>query len=248
VPDRCNGSATCGGFGGGCDTSAPYENRYCDAGFHQCSCTASSCATQFPTYDCGSVSDKCGSTSSCGAFAGSCDTSGGWDNRFCDAGFHQCSCTASSCSSQYPSRTCGSVSDKCGGSSSCGTCTDYPGYSFCDAGAYTCDCTDSYPDYRYCGDHGYDCGALNITDNCGVNRDIDCTAAVGACASGDYCISNHTCCTPAAPADFCSANSCSDVSKCGGGNCGSYNCAHVTATECAKSRTEDCHTYPVCGC
>jgi peptidoglycan/xylan/chitin deacetylase (PgdA/CDA1 family) len=71
-------------------------------------CTPTTCAAKGK--NCGSISDGCGKTLSCG----SCGTGQSCNNNVCQA------CTPTTCAAQ--GKTCGTISDGCGNSLSCGSC------------------------------------------------------------------------------------------------------------------------------
>ncbi|MGC4119495.1 MAG: hypothetical protein QM765_33985 [Myxococcales bacterium] len=89
----------------------------------------------------------------------------------CDAGLHVVAvdpppCVKATCASLQV--TCGTPSDGCGGTLSCGTCP-----------APTCDQTDT----DFCARAGKDCGELTGTDTCGLQR----TAVCGVCVAPQTC-------------------------------------------------------------
>jgi cellobiose epimerase len=132
-------------------------------------CTPATCTSLGAA--CGTPSNGCGGTLSCGT----CPT-----GQTCNASF-QCvaSCTPSTCASL--GAACGSVSDGCGGTLSCGTC---PTGQTCNA-SHQCvaSCTPST-----CASLGAACGS--VSDGCGG------TLSCGTCPTGQTCNASHQCVTP----------------------------------------------------
>lgn len=100
-----------------------------------------------------------------------------------------------------------------------------------------------------CEMRGLNCGTLDITDNCGETRPIDC----GVCANGETCgggdpgIANVCGCTPETNAEFCARNGKDCGTYSGTDNCGNArvvsNCGSCSGGEvCGQS------TANVCGC
>jgi chitinase len=77
-------------------------------------CTPTTCSAQGK--NCGSISDGCGGTLSCGSCTSPQTCGGGGTANVCGS-----SCTPTTCSAQ--GKNCGSISDGCGGTLSCGSCT-----------------------------------------------------------------------------------------------------------------------------
>ncbi|HSQ67924.1 MAG TPA: hypothetical protein VLM85_32160 [Polyangiaceae bacterium] len=76
-------------------------------------CTPTTCAAQGK--NCGTISDGCGGTLSCGTCTSPQTCGGGGTPNVCGT------CTPTSCTAQ--GKNCGTISDGCGGTLSCGTCT-----------------------------------------------------------------------------------------------------------------------------
>ena len=78
-------------------------------------CTPTTCAAQGK--NCGSISNGCGGTLSCGNCTSPQTCGGGGTANVCGGG----SCTPTTCAAQ--GKNCGSISNGCGGTLSCGNCT-----------------------------------------------------------------------------------------------------------------------------
>ncbi len=190
-------------------------------------CVPATCASL--GRNCGTVSDGCGGTLTCGNYNGGCQT--GYtcqtDRGFCV----QNPCVPATCASL--GRNCGTVSDGCGGTLTCG---NYNGG--CQTG-YTCQtngtCTKN-PCTDTCESLGYQCGDKTI---CG--EIVNC----GSCVYPQICQPSGLCiCTPESNTAFCSR-----LNK---------NCGSVTALDnCRVSRTVycgdctsplTCNSNNVCSC
>ncbi|HQJ57799.1 MAG TPA: hypothetical protein PK255_01825, partial [Candidatus Pacearchaeota archaeon] len=173
-------------------------------------CVPATCASL--GRNCGTVSDGCGETLTCGNYNGGCQT--GYtcqtDRGFCV----QNPCVPATCASL--GRNCGTVSDGCGGTLTCG---NYNGG--CQTG-YTCQtngtCTKN-PCTDTCESLGYQCGDKTI---CG--EIVNC----GSCVYPQICQPSGLCiCTPESNTAFCNR-----LNK---------NCGSVTALDnCRVSRTVYC--------
>ncbi len=173
-------------------------------------CVPATCASL--GRNCGTVSDGCGGTLTCGNYNGGCQT--GYtcqtDRGFCV----QNPCVPATCASL--GRNCGTVSDGCGGTLTCG---NYNGG--CQTG-YTCQtngtCTKN-PCTDTCESLGYQCGDKTI---CG--EIVNC----GSCVYPQICQPSGLCiCTPESNTAFCNR-----LNK---------NCGSVTALDnCRVSRTVYC--------
>jgi hypothetical protein len=175
----CNNPQFCGG--GGFDKCGGSNGLLPDGGIP---CTPTTC-TAFG-YTCGIAADGCGGVVSCGSCAnpqycggGGFDKCGGNDGLTPDGGVV---CTPQTCTSL--GYTCGVAGDGCGGTLSCGSCTD-PGY--CGGGGYSkCGGNNGLtPDGsvactpKTCAMLGFTCGITG--DGCGGS--LSC----GSCANPQYC-------------------------------------------------------------
>ncbi len=224
-----NTNSNCGTCGTGC--SRAHATATCASG----SCQIASC--NLPNWDdCDSV-DGNGCEASltrdvtCGACSTSCsspETCGGGGTP------RTCGCTPSpNCSG----RNCGTVSDNCGGTASCGSCTSP---ETCGGGGTTgiCGCTPS-PDCT-----GMNCGM--VADGCGSMVSCGSCTLPETCGGGG---STGVCgCTPSADcsgmdcgmvADGCgsmvSCGSCTLPETCGGGGTAGVCGCTPTITTCGAS-------------
>ncbi|MBW2700697.1 MAG: putative metal-binding motif-containing protein [Deltaproteobacteria bacterium] len=281
--DGCGGS--CGNCGtneecnaGTCECDANHED--CDNN-ESCECDVSGSSFCYNNFCCtpNCSGRECG-TDGCGGSCGNCDA-----NEVCNAGTCECDtnyqdcdslpangcecdvsgtnvCFSNACCAPIApcgANNCGFMSDNCGGSVNCGSCTDSDedcesnnctcnnttcGSDCCAAGQI-CDggdscCTPVDPcGPNNCGIMSNGCGG---TVNCGscADSDKDCesnncvcnntTCNTDCCAAGQICDGGNSCCTPVNPCGF---NNCGSMSDgCGGTvNCGS----------CADS-DEDCES------
>ena len=76
------------------------------------SCTPTTCSAQGK--NCGTISDNCNGTLSCGSCTAPLMCGGGGTANVCG-------CTPTTCAAQ--GKNCGSISDGCGGTLTCGTCS-----------------------------------------------------------------------------------------------------------------------------
>ena len=127
------------------------------------SCVPTSCSELGA---CGTISDGCFNTLSCGG----CPAGNACDSNTCAP------CTPTTCAAA--GATCGSVSDGCGGTLQCGSC---PGGEAC-AANHCAACTPTT-----CAAQGAACGSL--ADGCGN------TLSCGTCPGTQVCSANH-CCPP----------------------------------------------------
>jgi len=230
VPDCdsavCGDADGCGGL---CQGPCPGDHATCVEGICSCTefecggdccapgdeCHAGACCT--PTTcgalgaDCGSPSNGCGDTLDCGDCGvwGSCD-----DGNQCDCDHLACGgdccadgdlcfagacCTPATCADL--DADCGTPSDGCGGTLTCGTCGDDEVCS----GAYACECV-----YESC--NGVCCAEGKV-----------CSGGACACpyeeCGGVCCADGETCqagaCVPDCVPD-CAGASCGDADGCGG--------------------------------
>ena len=127
-------------------------------------CVPTSCAALGAV--CGTTSDGCGSTLSCG----NCISP-----ATCNAS-NQCSCTPKTCASL--GAQCGTVSDGCGSALNCGNCASP---TTCNA-SNQCSCTP-----KTCASIGAQCGT--VSDGCGS------TLSCGNCVSPATCNASNQCAT-----------------------------------------------------
>jgi len=174
-------------------------------------CVPTSCAALGAV--CGTTSDGCGSTLSCGNCV---------SPATCNAS-NQCSCTPKTCASV--GAQCGTVSDGCGGTLNCGNCVSP---ATCNA-SNQCSCTP-----KTCATLGAQCGT--VSDGCGGT--LNC----GNCVSPATCNTSNQCATTCAPKTCATLGAqCGTVlDGCGGtlscGNCTSpatCNASNQCATTCA---------------
>lgn len=174
-PEACNG------LDDDCDGSID-EGDVCAL---YCSCTPTTCAAQGK--NCGSISDGCGETLSCGT----CGSGLACTNNVC-------SCQPTTCAAQ--GKSCGVIPNGCGGSLSCGLCN--PGES-CINNQCICQPTT-------CAEQGATCGV--ILDGCG--QPLNC----GYCPSGKTCGPANTCITgvtcPQGQYLCCDRQTCSQIKSC----------------------------------
>lgn len=159
-------------------------------------CIPTTCAAQGK--NCGTISDGCGHTLSCGACAAP-NTCGGGGTA------NVCGCTPTTCSAQ--GANCGTIPNGCGGTLDCGTCT---APQTCGGGgaSHQCGCTP----ITQCP-AGTNCGT--VPDGCGGT--VSCG---GACPAPDTCGGGGTAnvcgCTPKA-CPLAPSNDCGDLDDgCGG--------------------------------
>ncbi len=215
-----NYTVTCGD--NSCDGTETSSSCSADCGTGGGTCTPATCASLGK--NCGSVSNGCGGTLSCGSCTSPQTCGGGGTPNVCG----QAACTpetnAAFCSRL--GKTCGSVTanDNCGTSrtvTSCGTCTSP---LTCGGGgtANVCGQAACTPetDAAFCSRLGKACGSVTANDNCGTSRTVTscgvCNDSNGctndACNSGTCAFTNNTAscaddgnvCTT----DVCSAGAC----------------------------------------
>ena len=189
-------------------------------------CTPTTCADAGAS--CGTLSDGCGGTLSCGSCGATQTCGGGGRANVCGG-----SCTPTTCAAR--GFTCGSTSNGCGGTLNCGTCAAPQTCS-----ANVCRCTPR----TTCG-VGQNCGTL--ADGCGGNITCGtctlpqtCGGGGTANACGAPCVARtcagqgYNCGTaPDGCVGTISCGSCTGNRTCGGGGqnvCGTGAC---TATTCA---------------
>ncbi|MEZ4269072.1 MAG: DUF6067 family protein [Myxococcota bacterium] len=181
-------------------------------------CVPTTCAKAGAT--CGSVSDGCGGTLSCGSCA---------SGQVCGLNTaNQCGtpCVPTTCAKA--GATCGSISNGCGGTLSCGSCASGQVCGLNTANQCGTPCVPTT-----CAKAGATCGS--ISNGCGG------TLSCGSCASGQVCGLNtaNQCGTPCVPTTCAKAGAtCGSISNgCGGtlscGACASGQvCGLTTANQC----------------
>ncbi|MFZ5468002.1 MAG: choice-of-anchor V domain-containing protein [Myxococcota bacterium] len=172
--------------------------------------------------NCGTVSDGCGGSYTCGTGA-MCpqpfETCGGGGTP------NVCGCTPTTCLAQ--GKNCDSISDTCGGMLSCGSCT---APQTCGGGGTNnvCGCTPT-PQATACANKN--CG--DVADGCGG------TSSCGSCTAPQTCGGGGTAnvcgCSPVPMATACAGKVCGVVADgCGGshtcGTCATGVCANNVCT------------------
>ncbi len=122
----------------------------------------------------------------------------------------------SSCTAESNSAFCERLNKRCGsffGVDNCGytrtvDCTaargPCPSGQSCVGNQCTAPCSPE-TNAQFCTRNGARCGSYSANDNCGAARTVDCTAALGACPSGQFCVNNQciSSCSPESNAQFC---------------------------------------------
>jgi hypothetical protein len=197
--DGCGGVLSCGTCtnpqycgGGGFDQCGGNNGLAPDGGV---ACAPTTCAAL--GYTCGIAADGCGGVLDCGSCSapqycggGGYDKCGGNDGLATDGGVP---CTPQTCAGL--GYTCGAAGDGCGGTISCGSCTN-PRY--CGGGGFNkCGGDDGLgPDGgvvctpETCSSLGYDCGAAG--DGCGGLLDCGSCTAPQYCGGGGYDVCGPT--------------------------------------------------------
>jgi len=199
----CNKSINCGNCSNGytCQTNGTCTKN---------PCVPATCASL--GRNCGTVSDGCGGTLTCGNYNGGCQTG------------YTCQ-TNGTCTKNPCTDTCESLGYQCGDKTicgeivNCGSCV-YP--QICQPSGL-CICTPE-SNTAFCSRLNKNCGSVTALDNCRVSRTVYC----GDCTSPLTCNSNNVCsCTPESNTAFCNR-----LNK---------NCGSVTALDnCRVSRTVYC--------
>jgi len=224
ISDHCRGTVNCGS----CPDGQSCSNNVCITNtcpspqvlFNGACCTP---ATTCPAGDkCDSVSDNCGGTVNCG----SCPAGQSCSNHECITNtcpspqvlYNGSCCTPlTSCPA---GDKCDTVSDNCGGTISCGTCT---APQTCGGSGIpnVCGCTATT-----CADLGFNCGS-NIPDGCGGK--LNC----GACTSPQTCGGGGT-------ADICGCTPTTCAIQ--GKNCGTMSDRCGNTLDCGSCPgTEQCN-------
>ncbi len=213
-----HGTASCSG--GNCSISCASGFKDCDTNPRANGCEVDS---QTDNNHCGACTTKCTGGQTCKTGACACAAGQVFFNGSC--------CTPKTCSQL--GKNCGSVSDTCGGTLSCGTCTSP---ETCAGGGTpnVCGCT-AEPQSTTCS--GNKCGTFK--NNCNLN--VNCS-----CGSGDVC-NGGTCCTPKTCAADYSGQCGSKSDGCGGNlncTCGSGQTCNsgtcCTPKTCAADYSGQC--------
>ncbi|MBI2391995.1 MAG: hypothetical protein HYV09_20555, partial [Deltaproteobacteria bacterium] len=188
-------------------------------------CTPTTCSAAGK--NCGTISNGCGGTLSCGTCT-SPQTCGGGGTA------NVCGCTPTTCSAA--GKNCGTIPNGCGGSLSCGTCTS-PQTCGGSGTANVCGCTPTT-----CAAAGKNCGS--ISDGCGGALSCGGCAAPATCGGGgtpNVCGCTPTTCAAAGKNCGTIPNGCGGTLDCGtctSGTCGGGGTANVcgcTPTTCAAA-------------
>jgi hypothetical protein len=216
-------------------------------------CTPTTCTAQGK--NCGTTSDGCGHTLSCGRCTAPQTCGGGGTPNVCG-------CTPTTCAAQGVS--CGTVSDGCGGTLDCAP----PGETLCDAA-----CVDTSTDPNNCGACGHTCSSPTGS----VCTNGTCTCPAGETLCGSQCLDlqsdpdscgscSNRCNVSPSDCNFCSSGVCqasdlqTDPNNCG--SCGTacptgdvcFNgacCAPATSCagqECSGAHDNGCGGILQCGC
>ncbi|MFY2560892.1 hypothetical protein ACN469_25025 [Corallococcus terminator] len=174
VSNGCTGSYQCGGC------TSP---QTCGGGGTEnvCGCTPTSQAVACAGKNCGTVPNGCGGTYICGPTGGTCtspQTCGGGGTA------NVCGCTTIPEATACAGKSCGSVSNGCGGTYTCGSCS---GHNSCGGGGtpYACGCTPA-PAYEVCGER--ECGS--VSNGCGGLRSCGTCPTGMTCKAGGMCQGN----------------------------------------------------------
>jgi hypothetical protein len=204
-------------------------------------CTAKTC-TDYANYQCGTFSDGCGSTITCGSCPGGvCDQT---SNTCCPV--KQCGVDyAGQCGTALPNG-CGQNTDSC--SCASGICTADGGAAPTPAAGATGACCVPHPATYYTGQN--QCGT-NLPDGCGHT-------VTAACPANEECVANSTGSPGPAPASGVVGSCCTRTDSCNlaSGTCGAiqdscraagstYSCNKcTTGTTCVANAC--CTPAPAC--
>ncbi|MBI3070775.1 MAG: hypothetical protein HYY84_01480, partial [Deltaproteobacteria bacterium] len=171
---------------------------------------------------CGSVTNNCGQTVSCGTCSGT--------GQSCVS--NVCSCTPAN-TTACAGKNCGSVTNNCGQTVSCGTCSG-TGES-CVSNVCSCTPTTCAAQGKNCGSISDGCGG---TLSCGTCAPASCTGLTRTFATS--CAANV--CTAPTPA----TENCDDGNATTGDYCAASGCIHVAAPTTAPDldATSDTGTSP----
>lgn len=145
----------------------------------------------------------------------------------CKAGTCAASCTPRTCADL--GKNCGEIDDGCGGTLSCGSCTQP---ETCGGGGTVNVCGQggcSETDAQLCTRMGRDCGTITALDLCGMTRQVAC----GSCSGSETCGGGGT---PNVCGAACVPESDSAVCARYGKSCDSF----TGADNCGASRTVNC--------
>ena len=241
---QCQGVASpsaCGQFGNACNTCGLSQTCSLGACVTQNTCRPTTCAAL--QKNCGTVSDGCSGTLTCGTCGGAESCGGAGTANVCGPG----TCTPKTCMSA--GADCGAVSDGCSAQLNCGACATG---SFCN-GANRCGgCMPTT-----CAALGKNCG--QVADGCGAM--ISC----GTCAGTESCGGGGTlnvCGTGACVSTTCAAlvkdcgavpDGCGNTLSCGTcagfSSCGGSGTANVCGAQCTSGCPGGftCNAMGVCG-
>jgi hypothetical protein len=212
VPDGCGDTLDCDFSCAEDEICGAQEPGKCGTAM----CEPVSCETalaMLPTGYCGFVPDGCGGEiMGCATACSNGDTCGGGGTPdVCGQGSGSCTPrTVADCGST----NCGPISDGCGDTVNCGTCTDP---ETCGGGGTPGQCGAPVCQPNSCNGFGFDCGS--IPDGCG--NTLNC----GSCGNNEICNANvcePVVCVPKTQAEACTglcgqqSDGCGDVINCGG--------------------------------
>ena len=195
----------------------------CDIGACRADGTCPTCQPESREAFCARTNARCGSKTApdnCGMMrtedCGGCD-----QDENCNA-TNRCVCPRPSCPQ---GAECGSFTNACGQSRSCGSCT-MP--EVCDLASRTCDCPYE-GDQAFCARTNTQCGSKTAMDNCGMMRTVNC--GTSACTDGRTCDGATNTCV--CPSPVCPQ----------GAQCGSVTNACGSTTMCGSCSNErTCNT------
>jgi hypothetical protein len=214
MPTTCQAAnATCGSLADGCggtlECGTCAAPATCGGGgtAHECGCTPTTCQAQGK--NCGTMPDGCTGTLTCGTCTGTETCGGGNPGTPNVCGEGPCT-TGTTCAAQQ--KSCGTISDGCGDTLECGTCTSP---AVCGGGgvANVCGCTPTtcQAQSKNCGDidngcgtslHCGDCtgqetcGGGGVANVCGGGPTVCGDGAIpsGGCTCGGTVYTSGSCC------------------------------------------------------
>ncbi len=190
VSDGCSDTYTCPSCPSGQVCGANQNPNVCG----NTACVPTTCGAQ--NAECGSVDDGCGGFLSCGSCSGGQTCAGGGVPFECGAPGCQPLSQPAACAAAGGA-TCGSQSDGCSGTVSCGTCS---GGQTCGGGGTANQCGSSCVALTCagigasCGPQGDGCGGQLACGNCGAGQ--VCQGTPSACVTDtctNLCQSQATC-------------------------------------------------------